>query len=91
MRDHIDRGEAMWRWWPETLVYVDHFSRPFEVFSRSQSTRYFEGAKVLLGVDSKEELQDTVGAFGPGDLPRWQFESFSPAHLLGLEQLATRP
>lgn len=91
MRDHIDHSDAHWHWWPETLLFADRFSRPFEVFARSRSTRYFDRAKVLLGVDSKEAVVGVVSSFDHGDLPRWQFESFSPAHLFGLEQLATMP
>jgi hypothetical protein len=91
MRDHIDHPDAHWHWWPETLLFADRFSRPFEVFARSRSTRYFDKAKVILGVDSKDAVVAAVNSFDGTNLPRWQFESFSPAHLLGLEQLATRP
>jgi len=90
MRDHLHQGNN-WRWWPETLLYADRYSRPFEVFARSGSTRYFERAKILLGVDSKEAVAEAVSRFDHTNLPRWQFESFSPAQLLGLEQLATKP
>jgi hypothetical protein len=88
IRDHVDRTNY-WRWWPETLLYADRHARPFEVFARSRSTRYFERARVLLGVDSKEALVELINSIR--DLPRWQFESFSPSELLGLEQLATKP
>jgi TIR domain len=91
MRDRLDRPDALWHWWPETLIFADRYSRPFEVFARSRSTRYFETMKVLLGIDSKEAVLAAVAAFDHTNLPRWQFESFSPAQLLGLEQLATKP
>jgi hypothetical protein len=91
MRDHIDRPDASWHWWPETLLYADHYSRPFEVFARSRSARYFEKTKVVLGVDSKEAVVTAVSSLDARNLPRWQFESFSTAHLLGLEELASRP
>jgi len=91
MRDQIDHPDAHWHWWPETLVYADRFSRPFELFARSRSIRYFDKAKLLLGVDSKEAVVDAVNSFDCKNLPRWGFDSFSPAHLLGVEQLATVP
>lgn len=91
MHGHIDRGGGRPRWWPETLLFADRYSRPFEVFARSRSKRYFEKAAVLLGVDSKQAVVDAVDSFVPADLPRWQFDAFSPAYLPGLEQLATTP
>jgi hypothetical protein len=90
MRDRVDRTNYS-RWWPETLLYADRHSRPFEVFARSRSARYFERAKALLGVDSKDAVVEIVSSLDREQLPRWQFESFSPADLLGLEQLASKP
>jgi hypothetical protein len=90
MSDHIRHPDRS-RWWPETLLYADRFSRPFEVFARSQSTRYFERAKVMLGVATKDAVAEIVDKLDYRDLPRWQFETFAPAALLGVDQLATRP
>lgn len=93
LRSHLDRPEEHRRWWPETLLYVCRQTGAFEVFARSRSSSYFERAKVLLGIDSKEQLQPLLNAFAAYSdrLPRWEFESFSPANLLGYNEIATKP
>jgi len=93
MRDNLHRPGTQWHWWPETLLYASRQAGAFEVFARSRSARYFDKAKVLLGIDSKEALQPLLGTFATGVIviPRWQFESFGPTHLLGYQELATKP
>ena len=80
-------------WFPETLLHIRDHSGPFEVFARSRSTSYLNRAEVLLGIASKDEVERLLQALDakPQRFPRWQFESFSPAHLLGLGKLATTP
>ena len=51
------RDHGYCEWWPETLIYTDRLSGPFEVFARSQSANYFSRVKVLLGIDSKDALK----------------------------------
>ncbi len=81
------------RWWPETLVYSERHAGPFEVFARSRSASYFEQTKILLGVDSKQALQTLLQDLqtNPSAVPHWQYHSFSPSHLLGIDDLATQP
>lgn len=93
MRMVVDRTDNryIW-WWPETLVWLKHASTPFEVFARSRSAAYFEDAKILLGVKSKDALTETLQSLSGTDwVPRWQFQSLNPASLLGLDKLATEP
>ena len=93
LRSHLPNAAGNWSWWPETLLYAGRHSGAFEIFARSRSTRYFDRAKVLLGVDTKDELRAIIQELGksPGAIPRWQFESFTPAAWLGLDEIATRP
>ncbi|WFU01954.1 TIR domain-containing protein [Rhizobium sp. CB3171] len=89
------RGERLveWRkWWPETLLYADRFSGPFEIFARAKSQRYFDKIKNLLGIGSKDELGAFLEALLQKDrLPRWQFETLDPIKLVGLANIATTP
>ena len=80
-------------WWPETLLYAQRHSGPFEVFARSRSAGYFERAKVLLGIEAKEALTPLLQEFAADSrrIPRWQFESFRPEALLGFNEIATEP
>ncbi len=80
------------RWWPETLVYVGYFYNAFEIFARSSSEKYFNRMKVVLGVSDKGQLHAVLEKISANQLtPRWQFDSFEPAKLMGYENLCTRP
>jgi hypothetical protein len=91
MRQEVETKDDYNRWWPETLLYRGH--GPFEIFARSVSKSYFEKAKSLLAIETPKDLEPLLASYKDGSqkLPRWEFESFSPAALLGYEHLATRP
>ena len=90
--DSIKRGMRQ-SWSPVTLVYAEDYSGPFEIFARAQSKEYFDRLKCLFDINQKEELAPLFEAFREDKLkvPRWEFSSFEPAVLLGLEKLATLP
>lgn len=92
MRAEIEAENDYKRWWPETLLYLGHFNGAFEIFARSASKVYFEKAKGLLAIDFPKDLEPLLVSYRDGSrkLPRWEFEGFSPATLLGYEHLATR-
>ncbi len=92
MRAEIEAADKYTRWWPEVLIFLSYFNSPFEVFARSASKAYFDRAKILLSIDSLQELEPLLKSYQDGSrqLPRWEFNSFNPAALLGYEQLATR-
>ena len=92
MRAEIDSQGSYRRWWPETLLYADYHNSSFEIFARANSKSYFEKVKVLLDIDSKEELAPLLASYqrGARQLPRWDFTEFNPASLLGYDNLATR-
>jgi hypothetical protein len=85
--------EAPHGWWPDTLLYVGHFARHFEMFARSNSRQYFDQIKHLLGVGNKDELGRLLEKIeeDPNGIPRWEFDSFNPRVLLGFDQMATKP
>lgn len=93
LRDHLDRPDETWHWWPETLLYVNYPSSTFEIFARSQSLTYFEQVKVLFGIDNKNDLESLLIQFSRGSrrIPSWQGNSFNPARLLGFDKIATKP
>lgn len=93
LRDHLDRPDEQWHWWPETLLYVGRHSGAFEIFARCRSITYFDKVKIVLGIDSKARLQQLLELFeyDRWNLPRWEFESFSPSHLLAFDDMATKP
>ncbi|WP_186178246.1 SEFIR domain-containing protein [Burkholderia gladioli] len=93
MRAEVEAQGDSLQWWPETLVYLGHFNSPFEVFARSISKTYFNKSKVLLSIETPKDLEPLLQSYQDGArrLPRWEFERFDPASLLGYEHLATRP
>lgn len=93
MRAEVEEQGDFERWWPETLLYLGRFNSPFEIFARSVSKSYFNRSKVLLPIDAPKDLEALLKSYQDGSrkLPRWEFNRFSPASLLGYEHLATRP
>lgn len=93
LRDRLANPTSQWHRWPETLLYAGRHSGAFEVFARSRSGSYFNRAKLLLGVNTKEELSPLLEAFvtDPSRVPRWQFDSFNPTDLIGFNEIATKP
>lgn len=92
LRDHLCQPAQ--HWWPETLLHVPRHSPVFEVFARSRSLTYFNRVKVLLGIETKDELQPHLLhalAEGSSNLPRWQHISIVPRDLLGFDNIATKP
>jgi hypothetical protein len=79
-----------WGWWPATLLFAGRQPGPFEIFARSRSGAYFERVRALFGIQAKEELRPLLESV-EGHAPTWQYESFSPTHLIGFEQIATKP
>lgn len=92
MRAEIDSQDSLRSWWPETLLYLGHFNSPFEIFARCVSKAYFDKCKVLLAIDAPKDLEPLLKSYENRSrpLPRWEVRGFSPAALLGYEQLATR-
>lgn len=92
LRGCLDRPEEQWHWWPETLLYVDRHSGAFEVFARSRSSSYFNRAKVLLGIETKDRIHTLLEEFSAdrSSLPRWGGSSFSPTNLLGFNEIDTK-
>lgn len=86
-------GLGYYGWWPETLVYVGHHRRAFEIFQRAQSKKYFESIKPIMGVNSKDELGDLMNLFKkePDLLPRYDLRRISPIQLIGLDNLCKTP
>ncbi len=93
MRAEIEAADDYSRWWPETLVWLGHYNSGFEIFVRSISSKYFDKVKILLAIDKPSDLEELLQSYKQKvrQLPRWEFESFSPAALLGYENLAKQP
>jgi TIR domain len=92
LRADLTHTDSYDRWWPETLLYTSRHYGPFELFARSVSRTYLSRMFPLLGVANLDLLKAKLDEYASGrnNLPRWQFESFSPATLLGFDQLGTK-
>jgi hypothetical protein len=86
-----DNEMYRWGWWPLTLVYIGHDSRPFEMFSRAQEKEYYENVCTLLGVRDGSELDNLVEAFRSGKIQVLNFggwSRFNPILLMNYDRLA---
>lgn len=92
LRSLMDNPAAQFGlWWPETLIYAGRQTRPLEIFARSQSAKYFNKMKCLLGIGSKAELVPVINKINANPqsyLPQGGF-SISIEHLLGYGRIAT--
>lgn len=85
-----EKGELYSGWWPYTLVYISRSYNALEIFARAQSKMYFDKMKCILNIESPDELKSLIAEFKEGkrQLPTWEFNSFSPGVLVGIEKLA---
>ena len=92
LRADLTHADSYDRWWPETLLYATRHYGPFELFARSTSKAYLQRMLSLLGIANLGPLQAKLNEYASDrkNLPRWQFESFDPAVLLGFNQLGTK-
>lgn len=92
LRADLSHGNSYDNWYPETLVYAVRHHGPFEVFARSVSKSYLDRVLPLLGVTNLAEVNAQLDKYATDrkNIPRWDFQSFSPSVLLGIEQLGTR-
>ena len=92
LRSLMDNPAAQFGlWWPETLLYAGRQPKPLEIFARSQSAKYFNKMKCLLGIGSKAELLPVIKKINANPqlyLPQGSF-SISIEHLLGYGRIAT--
>jgi hypothetical protein len=93
MRAALSQTGAYHGWWPETLLYADRHYGAFEIFARAASRTYLSKLLPVLGVSSIEPVAEKLKEYATDRraLPRWQFNSFSPAVLMGFDSLGTKP
>ncbi len=95
LRDNISELHDFWlRWYPYTMHSVMTYnSAPFETFVRCSSSKYFEKAKIILGVKSKAELGRFLEHLEAGSNSSDHPDSVgrSARYFLNFENIATRP
>ena len=62
----FDRDEYEWFWIPKTLTRIQYHA-VFPLFAKAETRRGFSNLKVLLGVGSKQELEEKFNAALGGD------------------------
>lgn len=76
-------------WFPDTLLYTSHWPRAFEIFTKSESTSYFDNLKIIFNIKSKEDFKKIFELLKNNDrlLPKWQFESINIYKLINYDRL----
>jgi len=90
---HKDGTSYFPYWWPTTLVFIEYAPR-FEIFARAQSINRFNALKIALGIDDAKQLRVLAEEFRSGvrEPPNFNhFETINPGHLMGIEDIATKP
>jgi hypothetical protein len=80
-------------WWPEVRVYLDEYGGALEIFTRSESSEYFQKIYGMLGISSKKGLDDLVTNVMQGKLRIPEFGCYGTTditYFLGYDKLATR-
>jgi len=92
LRAELTHADQYNRWFPDTLLYATRHYGPFEVFARSTSKIYLSRSLQLLGVSDLPPIKAKLEEYAADrrSLPRWEFDSFNPAVLLGFDDLGTR-
>ncbi len=81
------------KWWPGTLIYIEHYEGAFEIFARAQSVEYFNKLKYAFDIQSKEDFKLLLETISSKKL-HWlesEFSLFSPeiSKLFGFKTMAT--
>jgi TIR domain len=79
-------------WWPRTLVFLNHYPSPFEIFFALESKRRFSRLQAILSVSDPDEFRSQFYTTFPTTQTRaLQFDSFWPVQLCPLVNLDNRP
>lgn len=84
------------RWYPISNLFAAHSfqdgGKPFEIFVRSTSAKFFKNILLLLGLESKAGFDELLGKFENGELrsPKWDFEQLHLKRLTNFEELCKR-
>jgi hypothetical protein len=81
-------------WFPGTLAFIDEYSPNLEIFVRAESKKFFEKFKIVLNVDSLDDLKLKFNEIiSNNDLSRWRYPNAWGAlpleACLNLERLAS--
>ncbi|CCQ64760.1 MULTISPECIES: SEFIR domain-containing protein [Crocosphaera] len=76
LRSILNSSDYYERWFPFCLVYKGRWNgKPFKIFLRAESNRYFDVVKQLLKVSSKQELYEKLEkAYKTHNLSNWKFD-----------------
>ncbi len=79
-------------WWPETLSFNRPYGGVFKIFSRSESTKYFNRLARTLDIKGKEDLDSFVERIKTGEvnIPGWDYVRMNPLKLMNYERLCSR-
>lgn len=91
LRAELTQVDQWTNWWPVTLIYLERHSGALEMFSRAVSKQYLGRVLKLIGAPNVAALRTKFETYATdrNSLPRWEYRSFSPSALVGIDQLGT--
>lgn len=91
LRSILHRKEFDWFWFPRTLIGA-RYHASFALFAKAESRRGFEDLRVLLGVESKSDLDEKLDAASKDNEFRASGYSLKTImRLMNYEKLDSRP
>ena len=89
------RSNTKQKWWPGTLLYLERFDGPLEVFARAQSIEYFNKLKNIFDIQSKGDFGLLFEAMNKDELQLFRlgfsFHAQEISELIGFKTMATLP
>lgn len=96
LREKLEsKSDTRWQlsWYPDTLLHMRRRDGALEIFSRSESKRFFSKMQTALGGATKEQIEQLINELKEKkrDHLGSDFNSMSIGELCGIERIATRP
>ena len=90
----LDESRSQQMWWPDSLVWYEEYSGPFEIFARAESKRYFENIRAMLSPLHEVDLAALLRYFGPhmsDVLPHWNWYSVAVNKAANADRIGNKP
>lgn len=94
LRAELHAGDGPSGWLPDAQVYSGTVRGPFEIFARARSKSYFDQIKILLGVESRDDIGELMRLYQEGRRQAFRFgwrDEFNPAERVNWSKLALEP
>ena len=89
-RNHEER--SIERWYPHNLLYSCFLRRPFEIFARAESLKYYDKIKVIFDYNSIDDIKELFKYIDENErvVPRWEYRLPDVGLLMNIQKIGSR-